>query len=459
MGKVRFVIDENERGKFAWVNYSDYKVPNYDGDFALIDRKFQDKVQKGEEWEGIVKKTIKDKRGKDVAILIPEKPIYRVEDEKVYCGIREVGKPEVGIEKRINPIFALNDYGVEVSIYKVYKFQGEILGKKWEDDIRYWHSDLDKIKDREIKELLASENLRKEWLKWLKETIEKEKPFKGNRDKQMEEIKSVVKEAVEKQRKKVNKLEKEVEEIEEKIEGYKRAIERAKKWLREKGVKEVRHYQHKGDRETIEVEYEDGRIEKAEATFSVQYKKEYDEEFKEWDFYVDKHIISADENWDRLSDIERVYRNIPYYRDKIQELERELEEKQRELMKEREKLEKMEKAKLEIREPLEGYMYGIWEYNGHRILPLERDVWDFYDLPLVYQVIENEDWKTLEKVKGWLEEANRLEKEDLKRKAGDLAERLMENSKEIAKEGEKEKITKAQKIIEEERDKNLGLNL
>ncbi len=73
------------------------KKGDFIGDpFCLIDRREQNKVREGEEWEVDVVRAIKDKRGKEVKIVKPVKRVLRVRGGEVYCG-----DLKVPAEKRI----------------------------------------------------------------------------------------------------------------------------------------------------------------------------------------------------------------------------------------------------------------------------------------------------------------------------------------------------------------------
>jgi len=395
-----FTVRKNQKGKFALTE---------DG-FALIERKYLSEVLVGEVWRGEIIREITDKRGRKVLILKPIQRVYRLKNEKVYCGLIEVGSPEIEEKRETKPIFALNDYGLSVDFYKIYKFNGEILEERYETGKVYWASEFDRIEEEEIRETLKK--IKPQWLKWLKRTLEEEKPFGGNRQKQIEEIERVVRRVIENHTEEIGKLEEKLRKEEKELKEYLQEVEATEKWLREKGIKEVRHLgKEDSEREVVEVIYEDGREERAEAYFWVERVKEYDDEWREWDFYVRKSLVRKDDNWDRLEEFASQYNRLRLYQEEIERKREEIEKLKRNLEEKKAELEKMKRANLKIKKAIEGYTYGVWEYDGRKIYPLEREIYEFSALPLVYQAVEYDDFKTLQKVKSALNELQGTEKE------------------------------------------------
>jgi len=125
--------------------------------FCLIDRKEQNRVREGEEWEVEVKRTIRDRRGKEIGIVVPVRKVYRVEgDGTVYCGEVEVGKAEIKEESRFEYCYnALYEYRT-----RIYIFEGEELRRETEEitwkDIRHAPSHIRKAYEEERKKYVES---------------------------------------------------------------------------------------------------------------------------------------------------------------------------------------------------------------------------------------------------------------------------------------------------------------
>jgi len=76
---VKFYVRKNDKGLYA------EKQSIYDS-FALIDRKYLDKVKEGEFWEGEKVREITDRRGRKIAVLRPVRRLLHLNGNDVMCG-------------------------------------------------------------------------------------------------------------------------------------------------------------------------------------------------------------------------------------------------------------------------------------------------------------------------------------------------------------------------------------
>ncbi len=94
MEKVEFEVEKNDRGLYTKVN----------GKFALIDRRYLDRVAEGEKWRGRIEREITDRRGNRVPIVVPEERLLKIAtaenlEKAVFSGRRELFLLEEGVKK------------------------------------------------------------------------------------------------------------------------------------------------------------------------------------------------------------------------------------------------------------------------------------------------------------------------------------------------------------------------
>jgi len=152
---MKVIIEKGKKGDFIG------------SPFCLIDRKYHDIINEGEEWEVEVVRTIKDKRGKDINIVKPVKKVYHIKEEDgVYCG-RNVCKVKYYVNDKL------------VGEVEEYNYAEEIIkrGVNWLREIFMIKEKIKKYREyRKRKE-------EEERIKHLKETI------KERVQKRVEEIK------------------------------------------------------------------------------------------------------------------------------------------------------------------------------------------------------------------------------------------------------------------------------
>lgn len=104
---VRFRVKKNDRGLYA-------EAEGYG--FALIDRRALDKVKEGEKWLGEAVRFIKDRRGNEVPVIVPQKRLLRYSglENGVYSGSVRLFSFEEALEKgvirKVNEEKELYDY-------------------------------------------------------------------------------------------------------------------------------------------------------------------------------------------------------------------------------------------------------------------------------------------------------------------------------------------------------------
>jgi len=139
--------------------------------FCLIDRREQERVREGEEWEVEVIRTIKDKRGEEIAIVKPIKRVYKLKGGRVYCGSVEIGEAE----RREEAKYEVNDRG-ELTEERIihYFYKGEKLDR--ERKFRFVPAE-EIISDPKLKEIYKKEKEKK--IKKLREWIESDRLPEG----------------------------------------------------------------------------------------------------------------------------------------------------------------------------------------------------------------------------------------------------------------------------------------
>ncbi len=394
---LRFQVRQNQKGKYALLeNFA----------FALIDRSHLSNVETGEEWEGEIVRFIKDRKGKNVPVVIPKRRIERIEIKNgkvyLYSGIRPIKEiePEIEYTSDWKEIFAYNDFGYEEYLVKIVSYNGKILERKIENKIEYWYYDLrSKNISKEIRNRL--ENLFPRWIENLRKWINEERP-------NPEEAKKYISQKVEKI---IKKTEEEVRKLKEELNNLTREKEEAlndlKQELKEKGIEyeDVEKIEYKRgvekrtSSEYVRIKLKNGKeiysLRTYQLSFSYGSYIEYDFPFaRESEKEINETLKDEEgENFYTLYSIYSSYRHFKELEKEIEKIQKELEEKEKELK-------EFKGRKLIFKEIL-GYVYAEW---GNDSLVYDKDIYYWEDLPFVYKAVLLKDFKTLERIKRILEE-------------------------------------------------------
>ena len=174
------IIKRNNKGFFLIL----------DGQFAVIDRNYHSLFREGEEWEFSVLRTIRDRRGKEVLILKPERRLERVlfEGNSVVIKSGNIVLKEMTIQEAL-------ENGLISKEEKVSKIPFMVGSKEIKyasrDDYKYEFEDIPLTEEEER----AIEADRTNWVSYLeknKEEIEREREKYKFLRKRMKELRDEI---------------------------------------------------------------------------------------------------------------------------------------------------------------------------------------------------------------------------------------------------------------------------